>query len=382
MSIDERLANTQFPLPVIRQVNQAKHPTAIGLGLGELRDFPVDTKVLDAIQEALHSDGTNYTANAGLPKLRQAVAKRQYATDGFNYSSEHVVVTIGVQNAMYAAIKTLAKLGAKRVLIPAINFGIYRKIPLDFGMEAVTYPLTPDFGIDLARLSEMVLPDDLIVINSPSNPTGRVLTVQEQKELALVLKSCLTGGYVLSDEIYSQLVYEGEPATSFSAFFERTIVLDGISKSAATAGLRVGWIVTRNLKLAQAFTSNNTTVISCPPTLNQYGAIPVVNGDTQPTIDSYNQTLLKNRNHAVGILKKNQIPVVVPRGSFYLFPELSYRIHSPVKQFCIELAKRPDGVVVIPGEAFDAPGYIRISLATDQIEEGMNRLVRMLKEQK
>jgi aspartate/methionine/tyrosine aminotransferase len=379
MFIDERLANTEFPLPAIRQVNMAKHPSAVSLGLGELKDFPVDEKILLAMEKAMRADGTNYSGNAGLPALRNAIAKNQQLADGFMYEPEHVVVTIGVQNALYAAIKTLAKLGAKRVLIPEINFGIYQKIPADFGLEVLTYKLNPDFGINSQALESMVMPDDLLIINSPSNPTGRVFTESEQDALAKVLQQKLTQGYVISDEIYNTLVYDGEPAVSFAHFFERTIVLNGISKSAAAAGLRVGWIVTRNKILAQAFTSTNATVISCPPTLNQYAAIPAVLGETNKSIENYNQILKQNRQIVAQHLSLANIPFVLPTGSFYFFPKIDSLLAMGVKDFCMMLAQKENGVVVIPGEAFGAPNYIRISLASSQIEEGMKRLVSFLK---
>lgn len=378
MSIDERLANTDFPLPAIRQVNMARHATAISLGLGELKDFPVDEQVLHAMEQAMRNGGTNYTANAGLPELREAVAKNQQQVDGFAYTTDNVIVTIGVQNALYAVVKTLAKLGAKRILIPEINFGIYRKIPMDFRFEVITYPLTADFGIDLDALATILQTDDLLLINSPANPTGRIFSGEEQEALAKILEQKLHRGYVISDEIYSQLVYEGELAQSFSKYFERTIVLNGISKSAAAAGLRVGWVVTQNKKLAQAITSNNATVISCPPTINQAGAIPVVEGKTRQSILQYNKVLKENSLIAAELLESHKIPFVKPTGSFYVFPKISHLLPVSVKEFCLQCAQREQGVVVIPGEAFGAPDYIRISLASDQVKVGMMRLLKFL----
>lgn len=183
MTIDERLASSNFPLPAIREVNLAKHPTSIGLGLGELRDFEPDPLMTDYIINSLKADGYNYSANAGLPALRNAIANQQTTEDGFSYKTDHVTIGVGVQNIMYVTIKTLAKLGAKRVLIPEVNFAIYKKIPLEFGLQVETYPLTSDFGIDLPALAQMLLPDDLVIINSPANPTGRVFTEKEQQEL-------------------------------------------------------------------------------------------------------------------------------------------------------------------------------------------------------
>lgn len=379
MSIDERLANTDFPLPAIRQVNMAKHESSISLGLGELKDFELDDQIIEYIKKGVDEGGANYSANAGLPALRKAIANAQQQADSFGYTHDNVVVTIGVQNAMYVSIKTLAKLGAKRILIPEINFGIYKKIPAEFNLEVLTYKLTSNFGVDASALDALLKPDDVVILNSPSNPTGRVLTSNEQKELGELFLSKLTEGYVISDEIYGKLVYDGEPFTSFSKYYERTIVLDGISKSAAAAGLRVGWIISRDEKLAQAFTSNNATIISCPPTLNQYAAIPVVKGLTKNTINAYNNNLHKNRDKVVEYLKKAKIPYVLPHGSFYIFPKVSHLIKESVKDFCINTAKKENGVVVIPGEAFGAPDYIRISLASLQVEEGMKRLLDALK---
>ncbi|MBI9069700.1 MAG: hypothetical protein JEZ09_20555, partial [Salinivirgaceae bacterium] len=116
MTIDERLANTHFPLPAIREVNLSKHATGISLGLGELKTFPVDPKILEAMQASWQQGGTSYSPNGGLVALRSAVADNHYQQDGFKYTEANVVVTIGVQNAVYTSIKTLHKLGAKRIL--------------------------------------------------------------------------------------------------------------------------------------------------------------------------------------------------------------------------------------------------------------------------
>ena len=382
MSIDERLANTNFPLPAIRQVNMAKHATGISLGLGELKGFEVDNKIKQAMTESWGEGAACYTQNAGLPQLRQAVAERQHQEDGFAYTIDNVIITIGVQNAVYTSIKTLAKLGAKRVLIPSIHFGIYKKIPKEFGLEVITYPLNDDFSINLQALESMLQKDDVMILNSPSNPTGRVYSDEELKALSALLNKQLTAGYVISDEIYGQLVYEGECFSSFSKYFNRTIVVDGISKSGAVAGLRVGWVITQNEKLAKAITSNNATVISTPPTPNQWAAIPIAKGDTKETIQHYNITLLENRNKVISFLEKMNIPYNAPRGSFYIFPKVSGMLGDKVKEFCIQTAGEENGVVVIPGEAFGAPEYLRISLASFELEDGLVRLEKALKEWK
>lgn len=378
MTIDERLANTNFPLPAIREVNMAKHSTAISLGLGELSSFSVNPKIFEALQSSLTKGGSNYTHNAGLPELRSAIAKQT----NHILTNENVIITIGVQNAIYATIKTLAKLGAKRVLIPEIHFGIYKKIPSEFNLQVITYPLNKSFGVDLRKLEDLIEPDDIVILNSPSNPTGRVFTNNEQADLANIFISKLSNGYVLSDEIYNELIYEGEKPKSFIHFFDRTIVVNGISKSAATAGLRVGWIISNNTKLAKAITSNNATIISSPPTANQYAALPVVNNETQNSIDQYNSILKENCEIACKILDDNNISYNKPKGSFYIFPNMKQHLGEHVKDFCIQTAKQKKGVVVIPGNAFGSKYNIRISLASNDLLEGMNRFIHFLKEYK
>ena len=379
MTIDERLSVTEFPLPAIREVNLSLHPTGISLGLGELRDFSPDKKIIDALTKSLDVGGVNYCPNGGLMELREAVADAQKKEDGFRYDAFNVVITIGVQNAIYATIKTLAGLGAKRVLIPEINFGIYKKIPAEFGLEVVAYKLTADYGIDTGWLSRNVRHDDILIINSPANPTGKVLDSIEMRSISDILQDTLKHGYVISDEIYGKLIYEGERPGSFSKYFGRTIVVNGISKSGAVAGLRVGWAVTRNKALAGAIVSNNASVISAPPTANQYAAIPIVRGETASTIEKYNLHLKKNREKVTAYLDELKIPYVRPTGSFYLFAGLGKVIKGDVKDFCITTAKKENGVVVVPGIAFGDAGNIRISLAVSDIEEGMERLAEAVK---
>jgi aspartate/methionine/tyrosine aminotransferase len=244
----------------------------------------------------------------------------------------------------------------------------------------VLYPLTFNFGIDIQALDDILQDDDIVILNSPANPTGRVFTLVEMQALGRLFTKKLSRGFVISDEIYGKLVYEGNPYQTFSSFFDRTIVLDGISKSAAAAGFRVGWVITRNVKLAQAVTSNNAAIISCPPTAAQHAAIPVVNGETKNTINEYNRVLKENRDIVAKALNEANIPYILPAGSFYIFPKIGELIKTSVKEFCLKTAKKENGVVVIPGEAFGAPMHVRISLASLEIEEGIARFINAVQE--
>jgi aspartate/methionine/tyrosine aminotransferase len=368
-------------------MNQAAHADSINLGIGQLwKWFPVADEIkqkLHAITEQVTStDGStllDYGPNAWTTDFRRAVADHQQWKDWKEYWPENVLSTIGVQNAMQIAIGTLNRLWATRVLIPEINFGIYKKIPAWFGMDVETYKLTWDFGIDLEHLSSILKEDDIVILNPVANPTGRVLHNQDLWELAAVLKEELPNGYVISDEIYDELVYDtGVSVWPFSSHFDRTITCNGVSKSGAMAWLRVWWIVSKDTKLIQAMTSFNTSQISSPSPLNQALALPVVEWNTEETIQWYRQKLLENRETATWVLDSMWLEYVPPKGSFYIFPQISDTIQD-VRQACLDAAWNPEWVVVIPGEAFWAERNVRISLAStpEVFEEWMSRFQKL-----
>ena len=369
LSIDENLTAMNFPAPLIRQMNQAKHINAISLGIGQLwKWFDTAPEVLGVLSQLGTGDTSifDYWPNAGTWEFRQAVAENQWKKDRKKYGPENVLSTIGVQNAVQVALGTLNNLWTKRVLIPEVNFGIYKKIPASFGMQVETYKLTWDFGVDLEYLSGIMQEDDIIILNPVANPTGRVLNSQELQELATLLNEKLPKWYVISDEIYDELVYDtGVETGSFSKYFDRTIVCNGVSKSGAMAWVRVGWVVSENAKLIEAMTWFNTNQISSPSPLNQALALPVVRGETQTTIDGYNNVLLDNRARAMMVLNDMWLPYHKPEWSFYIFPKISDTIKD-VKQACLDAAWNPEWVVVIPWVAFWAERNVRISLASIQ----------------
>jgi aspartate aminotransferase len=382
ISIDERLESLQFPAPLIRQMNQIASEWAVNLGLGQLgKWFSLAPEIIQKNREVMGSlewwnkSIFDYGPNAGMEEFRQVVAENQSKKDGRKYSKLNVLSTIGVQGAMYTALWKLSQLWARRVLIPEVNFGIYKSIPTSFGMEVVTYKLNPDYWIDLNYLESVVQSWDIMILNPVANPTGRVLSEVEMTDISNLLNKRLLQGYVISDEIYDALVYDGDVETwSFSKYFHRTIICNGVSKSGAMAGLRVGWIISENTKLIEAMTSFQTTQLSSPAPFNQALSLPIVLWQTQNTINWYNDLLRENRDRAMKILDDMWLPYIKPQWSFYIFPTIKDTIKD-VKEACMKAAWDEKWVVVIPGQAFWAPKNVRISLATpnDQFSEWMER---------
>lgn len=402
MTIDNSLFSKEYSSPIIRQINQAacKIPwkESISLWLWQLWDgFDIAPEIIEVLQWSIKdlSEWKNtsvmYSPNSGLASLRVEVAKKQSLKDGKEYDMENVGITIWVQNAMQATIWVLRQNGAKRVLIPEIKFWIYKKIPVSYNMEVITYKLNDDYSIDLGDLEWKLKKDDLIIFNSPANPTWKVLSEQEVGQLWDLLENKLTEWYVVSDEIYDELVYEQwKQTTSISKYFDRIITLNWVSKSWAMAGNRVGWVVSSNKDFIKAFVSFNTNQISSPPTLSQLMTLPVVKWKTIETIEKYKQILLNNRKYVINVFDRLGIDYTKPEWSFYIFPKIIDKVPNPktnrsIYKFCYDLAAQENGVVVIPWEAFwntdKSKENVRISLAVseEKFQYGIDRLITALK---
>jgi len=354
-------------IPLIREMSQISHKTSINLGLGQLT-WAVDPQIEEVFKNPQPSDYL-YSPNAGSQKLREAVAARY----GYG-NADNAVITIGVQEAVYDTVAALKRAGAKKVLIPNIAFGIYQKISSEFGLDVQKFNLTPSsLGISFADFDEAVElhKPDVVFLNFPGNPTGIGIDDGQQSMIASVLRAH-GSPYVISDEIYRDLTFFGEKPRSFSTYYDNTVVVDGVSKSGACAGTRVGWAYTKNPDLAKIITGVGTNVKSSPPTITMRAALPIVDGRTAPTIASYNERLAKNFNITAEFLSDVDIQVPQSTGGFYVFPNLRMR---DTETFCKELAAKENGVTIIPGKAFGAPSHVRISFASDKIEEGMKRFV-------
>jgi len=362
---------------LIRQINDRADASCINLGLGEL-DFPTPAALLERVSAELNSWPMGYTANAGLPELRGLIAERS----GSGLTVEHVCVTIGAEEAIFAVLMVLVNAGDE-VLVPDPGFPAYAAIVRMAGGIPVGYALPPEshFALDGEEVARRITPRTrALVINSPHNPTGAVYSGEELSRLAGL---CRRHGLIaLSDEVYREIVFEGR-AESLSDYYEPTVVINSLSKTYSMTGWRLGWCVAHP-ELIRMLGTFNQLAISCPPAVCQRAAILALQGVADEEKKKNIEELKKRRDLAARCLDRVMgLKYHKPRGAFYIWADISARL-SPsrtaldVALQLIEMEK----VVAIPGSAFgrSAEGFLRLSFAAspENIEEGIRRIGRFL----
>src|SRR5271167_1531615 len=295
----------------------------IHLEIGE-PDFDTPANVIEAGVDALHKGWTHYGPSAGLPELRQTIADYVSRTRGVKVAAEEVVVVPGGKPIIFFTILALIDEGDE-VIYPNPGFPIYESMINYVGGRAIPIPLREDrdFAFDVDELAALITDRTrLIILNSPHNPTGGTLTRRDIFEIAEAIGD--RNIMVLSDEIYSRLVYEGEDFSIMSVpgFKERTILLDGFSKTYAMTGWRMGYGVMRpDLAVQIARLATNST--SCTATFTQVAGIEALRGD-QSSVDKMNAEFKRRRDVFVaGLNKIKGFSCLLPKGAFYAFPNIT-----------------------------------------------------------
>jgi aspartate/methionine/tyrosine aminotransferase len=338
----------------------------IHLEIGE-PDFDTPAHIKEAAKQALDAGATHYGPSAGLPELREAIAKHVAETRGVPVSPDEVVVTPGAKPIMFFTILALAGAGDE-VIYPNPGFPIYESVINFVGGVPVPIPLREDtgFGFDLElferRLSARTR---LIIINSPENPTGGVLDRSQIERIAAL--AAARGIPVLADEIYRQFLYEGEFVSimGMPGMRELTVLLDGFSKSYAMTGWRLGYGV-MPVPLAEHVTRLMVNSNSCTSSFVQLAGIAALQGDQTPTARMVAE--FKRRRDLVvdGLNRLPGVKCARPRGAFYVFPNI-----TGTRRSSAEVADRllnEAGVAVLAGTAFGqyGEGYLRLSYANSE----------------
>jgi aspartate/methionine/tyrosine aminotransferase len=335
----------------------------IHLEIGE-PDFDTPANVIEAGVDALHKGWTHYGPAAGLPDLRQTIADYVSRTRGVPVSSEEVVVVPGGKPIIFFTILALIDAGDE-VIYPNPGFPIYESmIKYSLG-KAIPIPLREerDFSVDVKELASLITDrTKLIILNSPHNPTGGVLTKTDIFEMAEAIGD--RNILILSDEIYSRLIYEGEHFSIMSVpgFKERTILLDGFSKTYAMTGWRLGYGVMRPdlaVHISRLVINSN----SCTASFTQVAGIEALRGD-QSSVEKMSAEFKRRRDAFVaGLNKIKGFSCRMPKGAFYAFPNIT-KTGWPSRKLADALLEQA-GVACLTGTAFGeyGEGYLRFSVA-------------------
>ena len=353
----------------------------VHLEIGE-PDFDTPEHIRDAAKQALDDGFTHYGASAGQIELREAIAKHQTERQGYDVSADSVIVTPGGKPVMFFTIMALVEQGVE-VIYPNPGFPIYESMINYMGGIAVPMQLNEESGYnaDIDNLRSLITPrTKLIIVNSPNNPCGSVIPESDLEKIAEMAGE--NDLVVLADEIYKDMYYgdqEHVSITKFPGMRERTVILDGFSKSYAMTGWRLGYGVFPDF-LVEPVTRLMTNSVSCTSVFSQMAAIAALEGP-QDSVAAMMEEFTKRRDLVVeGLNSLPGITCPVPKGAFYAFPNI--RATGMSSQEFANKALYEAGVALLAGTAFGAfgDGYIRISFANSQenLLEAIERLRKIL----
>lgn len=376
--LSEHCAN--MPRSGIREIMElaAGLPDVIHLEVGE-PNFETPDHIIEAAVDAARSGYTKYTPNAGIDSLRQAIVDKLVEDNGLDVSMENIVVTTGGVGGMTSAILATVQAG-EQVLLPDPGWPNYESATRFIGAVPVRYPLKPESGFqpDLDALDDLVTDaTKLILINSPSNPTGAVLPRETVN--ALFEFAQRHDLYLLSDEVYEHIIFEGEHVSP--AIFDqdgRVISSFSFSKSYAMTGWRVGYIAASKA-IADMVIKLQEPLTSCVAGPNQKAAEAALRGP-QDCVAEMRDSYKVRRDAAVEILRSYDLLAYVPNGAFYILVDISPSGKESYA-FSKELIQKAE-VAVAPGGTFGEMGkdYVRVSLATEmsKLQEGLNRICQSI----
>lgn len=373
---------TETAFEVLAKANalEAQGGHIIHLEIGE-PDFKTPPNIVDVAIQALKEGHHGYTPSAGILELRKAVASDVSNTRGIEVDPDQVVITPGGKPIIFFSMLALIQEGDE-VIYPNPGFPIYQSMIEYVGGEAVPVPLREelDFRIDIQELIDLATDRTrMIILNSPGNPTGSVLTQRDIEELADAFRE--RDIVFLSDEIYSRILFEGEhySIAGCREMQEKTIILDGFSKTYAMTGWRLGYGVMERT-LAQQISRLMVNSNSCTAAFTQIAGVEALQGD-QSAVQEMVRTFQDRRDHVVQLLNQIEgVSCATPRGAFYVFPNVkelgqtSSELQDRLLQEC--------GVAVLAGTCFGqfGEGYLRLSCANsmENLDEGIRRIASVL----
>ncbi|HUQ33376.1 MAG TPA: aminotransferase class I/II-fold pyridoxal phosphate-dependent enzyme [Pyrinomonadaceae bacterium] len=359
---------------MIRQIFDRAPAGSINLGLGE-PDLPTPDVIRREAVRVIQEEQNGYTSHAGLPVLRERVASEYPHTLS---SPDQVIITAGSQEALYLALMTIVDAGDE-VLLPDPGFVAYATLVRMAGGVPVFYPLRAanDFDFDGQSFSELITPrTKAVIINTPSNPTGRALTVSNFLSIADALKGRRI--HLISDEIYRDLYYTEERPQAIGFEHPHTIIIGGLSKSMSMTGWRLGWLGGEANFIRSALILHGY-VTTCASTVSQKAALMNWTNEAAEARALIRRIFRERRDYLLELLTKRQgLRAVVPDGAFYTMVDVSAYGNS------LEVAERmlAERVITVPGAAFglQGEGYLRVSFCAEKetLSEGVRRMAQAL----
>ncbi|SFP98655.1 pyridoxal phosphate-dependent aminotransferase [Hydrogenimonas thermophila] len=350
----------------------------LGFSAGE-PDFDTPQVIKDAAIEAIEKGFTKYTAVDGIPELKEAIVEKLKRDNGLNYSTDQVIASNGAKQSLFNLFQATINPGDE-VIIPAPYWVTYPELVKYSGGTPVIIETNDDtsFKITPEQLKDAITDKTkMLIITSPSNPTGAVYSKEELEAIAEVLKG--TDILVASDEMYEKLVFDGTKFVASASIsedmFNRTITINGLSKSVAMTGWRFGYCAAANKDLVKAMKKLQSQSTSNINSITQMAAIKGLDGSADADIEMMRQAFETRCDEATKLFNAiDGLSVVKPKGAFYLFVN-----HKEVEPDSMKFAKamlESVGVAVVPGAGFGSDGYFRFSFATDidTIRKGIDRI--------
>ena len=385
MKFADRMSNlgteTAFEVLAKAKKLEAEGKSIIHLEIGE-PDFPTPQNICDAAIKSIQAGDTHYTASAGIPEVRNSISKYISRTRGIDVHPDEVVMTPGAKPIMFFAILALVNEGDE-VIYPNPGFPIYESMIKFVGGVPVPVKLeeTRNFAFNIEDFKKLITPKTkMVIINTPQNPTGGILTESEIRQIAEILKD-REDIWILSDEIYSRLIFQGDhfSITQIPGFRDRTIILDGFSKTYAMTGWRAGYGV-MNVDLAKIIAQLMTNSNSCTNSMVQKACIEAYEGP-QDSVEVMKEEFRVRRDIIVeGLNSIKGFSCIVPLGAFYAFPNIS-KTGLSSKELNDKLLYE-GGVASLAGTSFGefGEGYLRFSYANsrENIKEAIRRIKKVV----
>lgn len=382
-------ASSTMVMDALAKQMRADGVDVIGFGAGE-PDFNTPDHIKEAAKHAIMENVTRYTPASGTMAMKQAVCRRMKEDCGLDYAPSQVVVSSGAKHCVYIALRALVNPGDE-VILPAPFWVSYLELIKMAGAKpvVVTAEESAGFKMTAEQLAAAITPKTkAFILNNPNNPTGMVYS---KEELSAIARVCVEKDiYVISDEVYYGLLYDGVKSASFASLGEdvraRTILVNGVSKSYAMTGWRIGYLLSSE-KIAQVMGNFLSHSTGSPSSVSQAASVAALNG-SQDCVEQMRKTFELRRNYIVDrVNAMDGVSCLKPEGAFYVMmnieKQLGRTLHgeliSSSDTFSAALLKH-GLVATVPGSSMGAPNFIRWSYATsmDNIKKGMDRLEEFL----